>query len=211
MSTGTLRAAIGRPPGRLVACVVAFVLIVGAAVMWGMGQGKQPAPLPEHPFTSPSASPAPVVAVADGPNRLVIPALSIDAALAPTAMDDKGVLTGPADPSRVGWDRASASLSATSQGTSLLAGHVNMSNQQGALWDLSDVTPGAQVTTWDADNKATNWVAVGLQVTDKDQLPQGLDDTSGERRLVIVTCGGEVHGGDYDKNVIVTARPADTT
>lgn len=199
-----------RHPRRIVACLVAVVLVAVVALVWGLGQGKEPAPLPQHPFVSPSASPAQVVPLAGGPNRLVIPSLSIDTPLDATAVNEKGVLTGPSDPSRVGWDQASASLSATSQGTSLLAGHVNMSGREGALWDLSNVTPGAQITTFDADNKATNWVAVGLQATDKDQLPQGLDTTDGQRRLVIVTCGGEVHGGNYDKNVIVTAAPADT-
>lgn len=191
---------------------IAMAVLVVLAVVWVREPLSLPAaPLPHAPFTSTTGAPAPVVEVAGGPNRLLVPSLSIDAPVDVQQMDDKGVLTGPSDPSRVGWDLASASPSAAAQGSTLLAGHVNMAGQRGALWDLAQVTAGAQVSTFDATGIRTDWVVTSLEAADKDQLPSGLAATDGPRRLVIVTCGGEVHDGEYAQNVIVTATPAAAT
>ena len=54
----------------------------------------------------------------------------------------------------------------------------------------------------------TVWSAVQAAEMPKDELPTDIFNASGERRLVVVTCGGPVMAnGHYRDNVIVSFAP----
>ena len=91
----------------------------------------------------------------------------------------------------------------------MLAGHVDINGDLGALHKLASVTPGAIIHTADETGKVTTWAVSSLEVRRKNDLPDF--SKSGQRRLVLVTCGGPAERVDgywsYRDNVIVTATP----
>ena len=110
------------------------------------------APLPTAQWTIPASvlpvpqpSPSGQALVMGGKNRLFIPELSVSAPVVTATVDVAGSLSVPADPAAVGIADSGAALS-DNAGSTVLAGHVNMDHQRGALWDLATVTPGASIT-----------------------------------------------------------------
>ena len=147
----------------------------------------------------------PSAAIAD--DHVVIPALGVDAPLTPEVVSN-GALTIPGDVGTVGAWTGSAALTSTT-GTVLLAGHIDNINQgPGALHDLYLLQPGDKVFVR-LHGVSTTWQIVTLGSYPKSEIPQDLfDGSQGPRRLVLVTCGGQIHNGEYDQNVVATAVPA---
>ncbi|MDK9670149.1 class F sortase [Propionibacterium freudenreichii] len=168
------------------------------------------APLPPAPFVAARPTPEAAVALEVAADRLVIPSLGVDAPLLAAPLGEDGSLAVPDDPQQVGVSTIAAPV-ASSAGTTLLAGHVNMQRVPGALWKLSQILPGARIITTDHGGVRQEWIVDGLTVHPKQGLPDGLTNTTGRRRLAVVTCGGEVHDGQYEKNVIAWARSAPTS
>ena len=117
------------------------------------------------------------------------------------------------------WDGGAPLLSPAggsyADGTTLVAGHVNYVGQgDGALFNLYRVQPGAVVYATDAWGRTTLWRVVSAESVLKQDLPASVfAGNQGPRRLVIVTCGGDIRyvpgsGWTYDDNVVVTAVPA---
>ena len=140
-------------------------------------------------------------------DHVVIPALGVDAPLTPEVVSN-GALTIPGDVGTVGAWTGSAALTSTT-GTVLLAGHIDNINQgPGALHDLYLLQPGDKVFVR-LHGVSTKWQIVTLGSYPKSEIPQDLfDGSQGPRRLVLVTCGGQIHNGEYDQNVVATAVPA---
>lgn len=151
----------------------------------------------------------------EGADRLFVPTIDVEAPI-DSVGSDNGAMIIPDDVRRVGrWD-GGATLEA-SGGTVLVAGHVNFAGQgPGVLHNLFDVQPGAIVVTTDRTGNRTSWRITGLASYDKQALPAGIFTKTGPRRLVLVTCGGDllhVDGPDggyntYEKNVVAQAVPA---
>lgn len=175
------------------------------------------APLPTATFdvaapTAEAATPGETSAPTLEPLRVVIPVLGVEAVIEDRPVAAGGDLVIPGDPSVVGrWD-AGAPLTA-GNGTTLLAGHVDIDGDLGALHRLASIAPGASILTSDSSGRVTRWAVTGLDVRRKENLPVFRPD--GERRLVLVTCGGPVlragDGWTYRDNVIVTATPVEPT
>lgn len=190
------------------------------AVASGLRTAPAPdAPLPDHPFSLAAVVPLPSAersaatdsARAAGPNRLLIPALGVDAPVVAEPSHD-GALVIPGDPGTVGrWVGSAAVTSAI--GTTLLAGHVSIDGRPGALSALARVEPSTVVVTTDASGRPTLWRVVELQTRSKDDLPAF--PATGSRRLAIVTCGGPLletrTSRSYRDNVIAYAVPVPTT
>lgn len=142
--------------------------------------------------------------------RIYIPTLGIYASLTAVSFSD-GTLTIPKQPWRVGIDVDSAPLDAD-VGTTLLAGHVDLSGTPGALVSLAEAEPGALVYVTDEDGRRSTFVTTGLQRYSKVSLPRSVFDVEGARQLAIVTCGGPIMTIDgerhYRDNVVLTAVPA---
>lgn len=153
---------------------------------------KQPAITPPRPVPS---------------NTLSIPSLDITAPLVVEPVVDHS-LQIPGDVHTVGvWD-GGGQLDGTS-GTVLLAGHVNYAGQgEGSLWSLADIHINAPIYTSGPSGQLTTWKVDQVIAVPKDQLPQSIFTATGQRRLVIVTCGGTLlSDGHYVDNVIVLATP----
>lgn len=146
----------------------------------------------------------PQVPVTD--RHLIIPAIGVDAAVEITDRVG-GSLQLPTDVAEVTVWSGSASVTAQ-HGTLLVAGHIdNVHQGMGALYFIHTLNAGDAVYLA-MDDTVTRWKVTALQTVDKLALPQDVwagDD--GPRQLKLVTCGGAVHNGSYDDNVIVTAVP----
>lgn len=212
--------------------VVAAVLagtaaVLGVTLIVGGSQSHPPAaaPLPAHGFSVPVSAlpPLPGAKLAD-PGRcdlvlhawqVLVPDLCIDGSVVLTGLKPDGALVIPANVHRVGlWDGGPGLAAGSTGGTTLLAGHVDYVGQgDGALYRLSDVTPGMVIDTIDASGRVSRWRAVSLRVVVKAELPGSLfAGHGGPRLLTLVTCGGPIeyvpgYGNTYADNVIVTAVP----
>ena len=171
------------------------------------------APVEPIPDDSSSSAPADPVGQMDpddmGPDRLYVPALRIYASLAPVRFSG-GRLTVPDQPWRVGIDTESAGLSA-GEGTTLLAGHVDLGGTPGALSPLAQMPVGARIYVTDEQGRRSDFVVSSLQQYSKVALPREIFATDGTRQLALVTCGGPVISDGmerhYRDNVVVTAVP----
>ncbi len=121
-----------------------------------------------------------------------------------------GVLRPPDDPSRLGWWISSAPPGAW-RGSTVITGHVDSATAgPGAHYRLAELAAGSEI-----DVQATDGGVVGYRVSSRqyysktDQLPAALFAFGGQRRLVLITCGGQFdeETGSYDQNVVVTADP----
>jgi len=217
-------------------CVVAVSAGVVLVVAGLQPHPPPPAPSAQHPFSlSPAQAqaqaqvgdPGPGAAVGSAgtskprtptlpsvlvPNHLYIPSLGVNAPLDPESITKEGDFVVPPNVARVGLSSAGAALSAP-DGTVLAAGHVNDYNQgNGALYQLSTIQPGALVVVTGNDGSATRWVTDALANVNKSVLPQDIFDAHGQRRLVLVTCGGKIltlpNGAHtYADNIVVSAAP----
>lgn len=143
-------------------------------------------------------------------DRIYVPSLGIYASLTDVSFSG-GSLTIPSQPWRVGIDVGSAPLESR-VGTTLLAGHVDLSGTPGALVRLSKAEPGALVYVTDEQGKRSAFVTTGLKSYSKVALPRSIFDVEGTRQLAVVTCGGPImeQGGErhYRDNIVLTASPA---
>ncbi|GAA1147272.1 class F sortase [Ornithinicoccus hortensis] len=153
-------------------------------------------------------------ASADWSGRLQIPSIMVDAPIIDEGVTPQNTMSLPDDLSLVGRLETTAPLEAA-EGVTLLAGHVTWRGDHGALYFLGEVGPGARVDTWDEQGERTTWAVSSVELFDKQALPDRLFTPDGERRLVLVTCGGpiiQLGGGDWthESNIVVTAVPVDS-
>jgi hypothetical protein len=184
-----------------------------------------PTPVPEHPYTLPAPATsgsgttggstsniAPVTPLHVPPGHVSIPSLGVTAPLKAEPISGNQ-LDIPSDVHDVGIWSGGGAITGT-QGTVLLAGHVNWWNQgNGALYDLASLQPGAAIYVRGSTGVTTAWQSVSLHAYLKADLPQTIFAPSGPRRLVLVTCGGafDPTTGHYADNVVAIAAPAPTS
>ena len=203
--------------GALVGVVVGLVLV---AVPMGVWAADRPTPAPAPAAAPVVAAPVPVappeplqpVAPAEpaAPVRVRLPALGVDAPVAPVGVDDRGRMEVPFDVAMVGWYRFGPGPGATA-GSAVLSGHVDDSEQgYGAFHRLGGLAPGDPVAVDLADGGVVQYRVERVTRMPKSELPADeVFDRGGAPRLTLVTCGGpfdyDAHG--YTENVVVVARP----
>ncbi|MFA9270971.1 MAG: class F sortase, partial [Baekduiaceae bacterium] len=145
------------------------------------------------------------------PTSVALPRLGIRAPIASAGIDlQTGALGVPKNIDRVGWWRDGAAPGATA-GTILLAGHVDSAKRgAGAFYALKSARRGDTIELRSDDGKTRRWRVSSLQRVRKSALPERIFTRAGERRLVLVTCGGPFNEatGHYRDNIVVTATPA---
>ncbi|QDQ96480.1 class F sortase [Tomitella fengzijianii] len=203
-----------------VAVAAVLVFIAGAVLIVASYTGGSDARTAAISFAAPSARPGvpiPAVASAGDPDAesggtLTLDPLGITADIVDATVP-AGVLTPPEDVHEVGIWTDGAPLDAAT-GTTVIAGHVNMAGQgPGALYDLVMMRPGQQIHTVDALGRSKAWKVTGVTMRAKaDGVDEGIwSGRMGPRRLVVVTCGGELDYtgeiGDYRDNVYLYAEP----
>lgn len=169
-------------------------------------------PVPAAP-TAPTQTPAPTRPAPDPDwtDRLQVPSLYIDAHVRAMGTDNSNHMLLPDSLHEIGLLRSQPALSAE-EGTTIIAGHVTLNGIGGAMYYLGQVQPGARVRTWDEAGERQEWVVTTVEVIHQQSLPRGLFTKTGERRLVLITCGGEQFQRpdgrwSFDHNIVVTAVP----
>ena len=155
------------------------------------------------------AAAAPAAALAAAPTRVALRRLGIDAAVYGVDVDTRlGVLDVPPNIDSVGWWRDGAAPG-SSAGTILLAGHVDSVRRgAGAFYALKSARRGDTITVR-TGGTTRSYRVTSMRRVRKAALPTSIYRRTGERRLVLVTCGGPFDSRTkrYRDNVIVTALP----
>ena len=212
-----------RSGGRWSAAAAVLVAAgAGAGLLWWMwpnaGNVTLPSPAEAYPLSAraiqalgPATLPHPgragSTALRLAANEVVIPSLGVTAPLLAEPLV-RGFLTIPSDVHQVGWYSGGGKIGAET-GTLLLAGHVNYIGQGwGAFGHLADLQRGATVFTTDGAGAVQAWRVTAVTAMLQADLPQGIFDASGPRRLVLVTCGGTLEPDHlYNDNIVVYATP----
>lgn len=133
---------------------------------------------------------------------------------------DRGILRdGTGRPSmdlpvsfQAAWLKESAKVAAA-RGTTVVAGHVNWSDGSWApMSNLYNVTEGMTVYLTDRAGTLTTWRVTGTAEVPQAELSDHtpLTDTTGQRRLVLITCKAQQNADGsvrFANNWVVTAEP----
>ncbi len=202
-------------PQRLLAFVAALLLTGVGLILAVAGLVWPPvipaAPVPTHPYAlGPSinerkvSSTIPVVR----PNELSISSIGVAANVEPADVVN-GRLLVTNDAAHVSQWRGGSTVTSL-VGTILLAGHVNFARQgPGAMARLAFVHRDARIELSDRRGHVSLWRAAALGTYAKSDLPRSLFSTTGQHRLVLVTCGGPYDRAThhYLFNVVLVALP----
>jgi LPXTG-site transpeptidase (sortase) family protein len=206
--------------GAFAGLVAGLALAVVPAGVW-VADAASSAPAPQPPAVTAPPAPVPAQAVAapasastaaepGPPVRIRLPALGVDAAVAPVGVDDRGRMEVPLSVATVGWYRFGPGPGAAA-GSAVLSGHVDDRDQgYGAFHRLGDLAPGDPVTVDLADGATVTYRVETVTRVPKADLPVGdVFSRDGAPRLTLVTCGGafDYDAQGYTDNVVVVARP----
>ncbi|MDT0203430.1 class F sortase [Nocardioides sp. AE5] len=145
-----------------------------------------------------------------GPDTVLVPQLRVQAPLMQVGVRQSDVVV-PFDAQKVGVYKGAAPLTAA-QGTTTLVGHVTNGAELGAFYPLAGAESGMRIWTRDGAGAPQEWVVQRVVTYPRTVLPDELFAVDGPRRLVLITCGGEVRrvgsARHYAENVVVEAVPA---
>lgn len=228
--TTSARSRLGTPRSRWAVATVGLALLLGAPLAWSLStppatvgappvasgaDPTAPAPAP-RPLEAPSersapapAEPAPVRP--EPPARIAIERIGVDHPVVPVGLEPDGTMEIPDDVHEIGWYEPG--VRPGEFGSAVLSGHVDSRAQgRGAFFELGRLDLDDVVTLAEADGTEQRWRVVARTRYAKDELPVDELFTWGgdERRLVLITCGGEFDRASrhYRDNVVVIAVPA---
>ncbi|MCG7260976.1 class F sortase [Corynebacterium hesseae] len=134
------------------------------------------------------------------------------AAVDPIQVTDTGMLIPPRDVQRLGWYSASAVPGeAGPVGSSVITGHINYQGQgTGFAEKFTTLEQGQEFTVFiDGEERKFRVTEAPYRLPKGAGFPDVVNDTEGENRLVLITCGGKFVGGElgYEDNIITVAEP----
>lgn len=198
----------------LILAITAVLAVIAGAIWWFVSSSSTSR---EEVFVDDSGAqeniPEPVPGEHDDVSEMVMSINGQEAVVDPVQATEDGVLLPPDDVSKLGWYSASAVPGqAGNVGTSVITGHIN---------DVNQGTGYAQVfTTMKKDEEfiiRINGEDRKFKVSEApehfgktDELPGIINETDGDNRVVLVTCGGKFVGGalGYEDNIVLVADPA---
>ncbi|MET9494369.1 class F sortase [Streptomyces sp. NPDC006552] len=202
----------GRKP-RAAGCIWPLLLVGCATVAFGITGLEQdqepPQPPRRHSHEAPAAAPAAPPLPAARPTRVQIPAIRVDAPLTDLNLADDGRLAAPPedDPKLAGW--WSQGPSPGSEGTAIIAGHVDLPSGPAVFYDLGTLRPGMRIDVPRQDHVTAHFTVDAVDVYDASDYP---DDKvyadTGRPELRLITCGGgyDHRRQRYNGNVVISAH-----
>jgi sortase (surface protein transpeptidase) len=146
------------------------------------------------------------------PVSVHIPALSVKSDVIPVGVDSENSVVVPEDIQEIGWYAFAAGPMDT-QGSVVLVGHRDgVVSGRGAFYGIDQLEPGDPVVLRTSDGSRIRFVVQDSQSVTRErfaELAPEIFSSSGSKRLVLITCGGEYvkSAGGYQENVLVTAIP----
>lgn len=150
---------------------------------------------------------AQAAALTGDPVRLVVPAMSVDAPVAPFALNEDFSMPVPQVASLVAWYTYSAAAGA--DGNVVLAGHRDWQRQKGVFYDLGVLQPDDQV--WLQDAAATWYLYTVLWNVSLEDDRAPVEEIAGPTdtpSITMITCSGvfDRAAGRYVERRIVRAQ-----
>jgi LPXTG-site transpeptidase (sortase) family protein len=199
-----------RPGGGAAVAVMLLGLVLTAC--GSLAPAGSAPPLPDAPVSTESGS-ASTPQASEGAAQVPPASVELDGAspaqVALADVADDGFLAVPEDISKLGWWIGSSPMGAT-RGTTLIAGHVDSAVAGlGVFAKLKEMGAGDQITVVDGLGNPWKFEVTDTEQVTKSKLPGELFDTSGDRRLALITCGGSFDSRlrSYEDNLIVWAEP----
>ena len=145
--------------------------------------------------------------------RLIIPAISVDAPVTPNAVDRDGQMPSPDGPQDVIWYDFSALPGLGGRpgagGNTILAGHVDYHGYGPAVfWDLRNVKQGDEITVRLRDGSEYKYTARSNRIVDPAAASfNEIVASTTEESLTVITCAGDFDPAtrNYDMRRVVWA------
>lgn len=166
-----------------------------------------PAPARARPGATATTTPTATAPAAVGePTSLRIPALGVDAVIAPVGLDAQRRLEVPADAGQVGWFRHGARPGA--RGPAVLVGHFDSREGPAVFYRLGALRPGQEITVGSGTARH-RFVVDRLEWVGRDAFPtESVYGAVPRPELRLLTCAGwyDRDRGAYEQNLVVYAH-----
>jgi sortase (surface protein transpeptidase) len=169
---------------------VAYAVIGSALLATACGASATPQEIagPAAVATQIRAAPA-ETQVAD-PARVRIPAIGVDAAVLPLAVDGQGGLSPPPTNVDTRWWRAGPEPGEA--GPAVIVGHVDGREGPAVFFRLRQLAPGDEIAVDRVDGSTAVFAVERVERHAKDAFPtEAVYGRTPDARLRLVTCGGE--------------------
>lgn len=159
----------------------------------GAEAGRDPWGLPEKPVESRKVKDVTTCGDMIGRARVCSTEIDIDATFEPVSVGSSGELSIPthSEYPSVGWYDSSASVGST-QGTSVLAGHVDFPYDNPSLGGLEKAKPGQRVWVSAGEGAVVSYVVTEVrEPTLRTEIPSDIFTKVGDPQMSMVTCTGD--------------------
>ncbi|MFE9612135.1 class F sortase [Streptomyces sp. NPDC006012] len=195
--------------------VIALVLLTGLALIRnGSGEFDVGPPQPaqaaavDRPAPGATFTPAPTSLPFSEAERIMIPAIRVDAPVVPVGLDGDGWVAAPPpeNPNLAGW--FNGAVAPGEKGTSVVVGHVDNKSGPAVFYALGSLKKGHHVEVRRKDGKTAVFEIYGIEVFSKNSFPSDrVYSSKGTPELRVITCGGGFSKQNgYEGNVVVFAR-----
>jgi sortase (surface protein transpeptidase) len=186
--------------------LVAIILLVAAAVAFGLGVRDQQRSLPGPVSTAgkPAAAPGVKPTARSVPLALSIPAIGLSVPLTELGLNPDHTVQVPTSYQEPGWYKFGPSPGQL--GSSVILGHVDSYQGPAVFFQLRSLRPGDQVEVTLADGVVAHFVVRQVAMYLKTSFPTlAVYGSHGYSALQLVTCGGvfDSQTGHYLSNVVV--------
>ncbi len=201
------------------AAALAGVLLAGAAATaWysqdGYGQAAHTAPQLSRPIAAaPPVAPVPQPpatgdAFARQPQRLLVPAATIDAKVETLGKDAAGRIATPTNIEDVGWYQLGPGPG--EPGNAIIDGHLDWYTGPAVFWHLQDLKAGDEIRVVRSDGSSLSFLVDSTRKLATESDASDLFTAQGEPQLTLITCAGQWDRGrqTYNERLLVHARLA---
>jgi hypothetical protein len=158
-----------------------------------------------------------IVAPAASPERLLVPAIGVNASVEPLGLDSQGRMATPSRADSAGWYSPGATPGDV--GNAVIDGHLDWTTGPAVFWRLGRLRHGDEITIMRADGSQAKFAVQSTSVMPYDASTDSLFTRSGPPSLTLITCSGawDRQRGTYLQRLVVHAslvspapsRPAD--
>lgn len=196
----------------ILVCLVVGLLVAGLSAFaqtsgWGMqvfgGTSTSTTPTTTQPIATQGSGSS--YDIPGRPTRLVIPSIGVDANVQSVGMwwRDPSQIGIPTNFTDVAWYNGGPKPG--EPGSAVIDGHLDgKSVKEAVFFNLDKLKPGDLVEVTGSDGKTIQFKVTNTKLYDYNAATNDIfDPDPAHTRLILITCGGDYVGGQYDKRVVV--------